>query len=948
MSDRPTGTITFLFTDVEGSTKLWDSFPEHMRGALARHDEILRQAIAERQGVVFSTAGDSFAAAFHTPMDGVLAAASAQLALAAEDWGGPTIRVRMGLHSGSAQERDGDYFGPTLNRAARIMSAGHGGQVLLSEVTAEVVAPDPLVLDDLGTHHLKDLSEPQHLFAVLHPDLERVEAALRTVDVRRDNLPANLTTFIGREAELAELAELVAEHRLVVLTGVGGTGKTRLATEAVRTLASDHPDGVWLAELAPVTNPAFIMATIGDVWGLRAGEGMPIDEVVLRHLYGKSLILLIDNCEHLLDGSAAAIRSILDACPTVRIVATSRESLGIRGEAIFQVPSLGLPDGDHALVDTEAGRLFLDRAEAVRPGFEPTTEDLRAIERIVTRIDGIPLGIELAAARLRSLSPADLADRLEHSFRILAGSSKTALPRQRTLQATIDWSHDLLKPEERAVFRRLATFIGGFDLQAAEAVAVGDDVADFEVLDHLDSLVDKSLVLINHDTSRYRMLEPVRQYAQEQLAESHEASANQDAHARYFAGFAATASPHIRGPRLTEWNRLITRDYENLRAALTTFLEAGEFDSYIRLALDLSEFWMHTSKQIEAIEMAEQLFSVATPKTDPLLLIKLRWATAIKSAEITRPSGIDHARAGLALAHDLGDPNAVGRMELALGAAIRHATTDPEYLEHLHEGRRLLTEHPKPHWAEPDWDAGLIQLLLAAYLPGDDEHLESHFHAALDLFERTGDEALLAAALADTPSLWGRADTEWIMGNLRRAVEILERVEVPYWLGHALQTLGILTRLEGDNDGAIEPLAAAATLLQDMGDLSCWATSSRALARVETALGATSDAARRVAAVIDLMPALPMQEVAIPRTLDTAAEVLAAKGDLHAAARVLGRTMGIETPPSVILDRAAGLDSLRERLTTSLGDGLVEQLIGDGNTMSTEDALELARTALRS
>ncbi|HEY5651332.1 MAG TPA: adenylate/guanylate cyclase domain-containing protein [Acidimicrobiia bacterium] len=515
----PTGVVSFLFTDVEGSTRLWEADPEGMAASLALHDRIMRTVIETRQGHVFSTAGDAFAVAFASVGGAITAATDIQLQLLGADWPGPPIKIRMGIHTGMAQERDGDYFGPVLNRAARIMSAGHGGQILLSSVTAGASDFEAeLSLRDLGTHHLKDLDEPEHLFEIRHPDLPVVDKQIKTIDVRRHNLPDYLTSFVGRTKQLDELASLTAENRLVALTGVGGTGKTRLAVEAARAAAAEKPDGAWLVELAPVTNPHFIMTAIADTWGLRAGEGASIEDVVTRYLWSRDLLLVIDNCEHLLDPAAAAIKLLLDACPKLRVIATSRESLGIPGEAMLRVPSLGLADDAHSLEESEAVHLFLDRARAVRPDYQPTSDEMADIGRICTRIDGIPLGLELAAARLRSMSASELANRLEDSFRILSGSAKTSLPRQRTLAATIDWSYDLLKPPEQAMFRRLSIFTGGFDLEAAEAVCIGDEVEDWEVLDHLDSLVDKSLIIPAQDGrghTRYRMLEPVRQYAQE-------------------------------------------------------------------------------------------------------------------------------------------------------------------------------------------------------------------------------------------------------------------------------------------------------------------------------------------------------------------------------------------------------------------------------------------------
>lgn len=942
----PSGVVSFLFTDVEGSTRLWEAGADEMGASLGLHDEIVRAVVAEHGGHVFSTAGDAFAVAFWSTNEAIAAATGIQLRFLGASWPGPPISVRMGLHTGEAQERDGDYFGPVLNRAARIMSAGHGGQILVSSVIAEEVELDgSLTLNDLGTHHLKDLDEPEHVFEIRHPDLPVIDTPIRTVDIRRQNLPDYLTSFVGRARQLDELATLMANSRLVALTGVGGTGKTRLAVEAARSNAPNLPDGAWLVELAPVTNPAFIMTTIGDTWGLRPGEGATIEDVVTRYLWSRDLLLIIDNCEHLLDAAASAIKFLLDACPKLRILATSRESLGIPGEALLRVPSLGLPDAEHQLVDSEAAKLFLDRARTVRPGFEPDDAELADIERICARIDGIPLGLELAAARLRSMSTGDLADRLEDSFRILSGSAKTALPRQRTLHATIDWSYDLLKPPEQAMFRRVSVFTGGFDLAAAEAVCVGDEVEEWEILDHLDSLVDKSLLIPTHapgGATRYRLLEPVRQYAQEQLSDTAEPIRFRQAHARHFVELAAEASPGFRGVNQLDWVARINPDYDNIRSAFTTLLETGDFDGYFDMAFDLYSYWNLRGMQMEGIDTGLAGLEAAPEGADPLRMVKVWYTTARFGAELTRPAGIDHARRGLALARAIGDPNTIGRLELALGTCIRHATTDPEYLEHLVEGRRLLEAHPEPYWWEPVWETGLRNLLLAAYLPSEDERAAEHLHTALEVFEAYGDRLLLAATLADSSGLYLEGDREqdlWAIANVRRACEILSEMNSPNWYGHALYYLGVLLRYEGEYPEAIEKLTMGAQRLEDVGDVNCWGGASRALARCEAALGETAPARVRLSAVIDRMPVLPMQDIVKPRTLDTAAEVLLAMGTYDRAGVVVGAALAAELPAEYARVRDPDLQEARTRVIEAIGATEAERLIAEGKSMDIDAAL---------
>lgn len=950
VANIPTGVVSFLFTDVEGSTRLWEADSEGMGASLALHDEIMRTVIEEHRGHVFSTAGDAFAVAFHSADAAVAASSVIQLQLLAADWPGPPIKIRMGIHTGAAEERSGDYFGPVLNRAARIMSAGHGGQILLSSVTAGAADLDgDLSLRDLGTHHLKDLDDPEHLFEIRHSDLPTVDRPIKTVDVRRHNLPDYLTSFVGRTQQLDEVSSLLEENRLVSLTGVGGTGKTRLAVEAARAVMADLPDGAWLVELAPVTNPHFIMTTIADTWGLRAGEGASVEDVVTRYLWSRDLLVVIDNCEHLLDAAAGAIKLLLDACPKLRVIATSRESLGIPGEAMLRVPSLGLADATHALEDSEAVRLFVDRARAVVAGYEPSPEEMADIGRICTRIDGIPLGLELAAARLRSMSAAELADRLENSFRILSGSAKTALPRQRTLAATIDWSYDLLKPAEQAMFRRVSVFTGGFDVAAAEAVCVGDEVEDWEVLDHLDSLVDKSLIIptqVDDGPTRYRMLEPVRQYAQERLSDTAEPVRFRQAHARYFVDFTHEMAPGMRTAEINATMKRLTRDYDNTRGALSTLLETGDIDRYLDLVFDLFSYWMHTGLSMEGIDLALEGLRAFGEETDRIRMVKAWWTTSILAAELTMPEGIDFARSGLEVAREVGDPNLVGRMELALGATIRHATSDPEYLVHLVEGRRLLETHPEPYWWEPDWDFGFTQLLLSAYLPREDERIGEHVQAALDVFEAAGDSALLGATLNDAAGyFYFQGEKERGLEMNRRACEIYSQIDSPNWYGHTLMLRGMLVRFEGMPGEARGFLAEAATLLDMVGDVNCWANSTRGLVRCEVALGDVTSAASLLLEVLERMPALPMPEIAKPRTLDAIADTLVAAERFEDGGVLLGTALVTPFPAEAVV-RPIELEEIRSKAIGRLGADEAERLFAEGAELEMDEALERGRRLL--
>lgn len=510
-SALPTGTVTFLFTDIEGSTQLWERQPDAMRSALARHDQILRDVVGRQGGGVFKTVGDSFCAAFATATDALEAALTAQKALGAEERaGGLRLRVRMALHTGAVEERDGDYFGQALNRVSRLLSAAHGGQTLVSAATHQLVRdalPPGVTLGHLGEHRLRDLSRPEQVFQLCHPELPHEFPPLRGMNHPGlpNNLPQQLTSFIGRERELAAVKGLLGSHRLVTLAGSGGCGKTRLALQAAADVLEGYPNGAWLVELGSLLEPALVAQAVVSALGLREQAGQTPTQTLAECLKPKTMLLILDNCEHLLAACADLADGLLRACPQVTLLASSREALGIAGEQTYRVPSLSVPDPRQlatveSLSGCESVRLFLDRATLSRPDFRLTAPNAPALASVCQRLDGIPLAIELAAARVRSLSVEEIAGKLDSRFRLLTGGSRMALPRQQTLRALIDWSYSLLNAQEKRLLNRLSVFAGGWTLEAAEQVCVGagrteDGIEDWETLDLLVSLVDKSVAL---------------------------------------------------------------------------------------------------------------------------------------------------------------------------------------------------------------------------------------------------------------------------------------------------------------------------------------------------------------------------------------------------------------------------------------------------------------------
>jgi predicted ATPase/class 3 adenylate cyclase len=656
MNRIPTGMVAFLFTDIEGSTKLWEQHDAEMRAEMARHDATVAGAIARHDGHVFSRAGDSFGASFDSARHALTAAVEAQRELESGNANAPvTIRVRMGVHVGEAHERGGDYFGSAVNRAARIADAGNGGQIVISSTAIEAVGdPGAVRFVDQGEHRLKDLDVPLVLHLVHADGLPVDQRPLRSLDAYPNNLPILRTALIGRDDELVAIAAAFTEHRLVTITGVGGVGKTRLALQAASETLPRYPRGAWFVDLAPIADPALIGSVLAAAPGVRlSGEGRPVD-AVLDWVGGREALFVFDNCEHVIDGAAAMIDELLSRSPGIRVLATSREPLDIPGERVRRASSLGTAPTPAGGPSPAAG-LMIQRIAAWRPDYLPDGADLAAIEDICRHLDGIPLAIELAAARVRSIAVAEVAALIDDRFVLLSGGGRTRLPRQRTLKAAVDWSWELLDEPQQLALARMAVFSGSFALEAAAAVCV-----DPMILDRLDRLVQASLLEHLPDSGRYRMLETIRHYAHDRLEEAGEVAETRDRHCAWFTDLVATLGFTYEGQdHLTAIDRM-TADLDNIRAALQWSISSCDVALAAHTVATLRPFWWVRGDNLEGRTWAEAVLDL--PGIESVAETDRAWVEHIVA--ITEP---DHTRRAALLEDSLTIWRRLGNREGLIG-----------------------------------------------------------------------------------------------------------------------------------------------------------------------------------------------------------------------------------------------------------------------------------------
>jgi predicted ATPase/class 3 adenylate cyclase len=807
VSELPTGVVTFVFTDIEGSTRLLGALGSEAYGRLQDvHARILREAIDAGEGLAIRTEGDAFFAVFRSPLGAVRAAVTAQRRLQEHSWPeGAVIGVRMSLHTGQGLLGGDDYLGIDVNRAARIAAAGHGGQIVISDATRALVErdlPEGVRLQDLGDHRLKDLPRPERLYQLVIEGLPSQFPPLKSLEARPNNLPLQLTSFVGREDEIAQAANLLADKRLVTLTGPGGTGKTRLALQTAAEILPRFGDGVFFIDLAPVIDPTLVPTAVAQALGLQEEPGRALLDTVADHLADAEMLLVLDNFEHILE-AAPVVERLLGAARRLRILVTSRQPVHLYGEQEQPVPPLALPDPSNlpeaeALSQYEAVALFIDRARAARPGFTVTDENAPAVAELCARLDGLPLAIELAASRIKVLSPDAILSRLGQRLDLLTASSRNLPERQRTLRGAIEWSYGLLAEPERRLFARLSVFSGGADLEAADAVADPDGDLGIDTLDGLASLVDHSLVRETEpeaDEPRFGMLETIRQYARERLDDGSDAQATLRRHAEHFLALAEASGPYLVGEDQVTWLDRLDGDHENFLAALEWTIDVGEADRGMHAAAAVWRFW-HQRGHFE---------------------VGRRWLERL-----------------------LADPGAAkaasrGRAHAAAGS-LAYWQRDIEGTERHYEQSLALAREAgdRRSIAEALYNLGFVPVLRGTGL----ERAQELFQEALTLYEELDDQSGVARSKADIAFVFmmqGRPGDA--LPLLEQAVARSRELGDMFRLSDDLEAVGQARRLTGDHEGARGAYLEALDILSEVDNPAGIAAVVEMMSALESALG---------------------------------------------------------------------------------------------------------------
>lgn len=948
MTRLPTGTVTLFFTDLRGSTDLLRELGNRYASVLAEFRGLLRRVIEAHQGSEVDTQGDALFAVFPRAKDGVRAAVATVRAMVQHPWPeGAQVLARIGLHTGEPVVAETGYVGLDVHRAARICAAAHGGQIVLSQTAYDLVVDDPpdgITLIDLGEHQLKDFDRPQRLYRIAAPDLPADFPPLRTLEGPRARLPQPLTNFIGRERTIASLIDAFDTSRLVTLTGIGGAGKTRLAIQLAGELADRFPDGIWFVELGSLADPALVPQMVAETLGIREQPGRPLRTTLVDAFRHKRSLIALDNCEHLIAACGALVVELLQGCLWLTVLATSRHALDVEGELVYPVPPLAMPEPSpslsaHSAAEYEAVQLFVERARSVAPSFSLSDRNVGTVAELCRRLDGMPLAIELAAARLKVLSVEQILDRLSQRFRLLTADRRDRPPRHQTLRATMDWSFQLLTDQEQRLLRRLSVFAGGFALDAAEQVTAGAGIESSEVLDLLAELVDKSLVMVEpHDGSqRYRLLETIREYSLERLGGAGEEAALRDRHRDWYISFALQADAEVHGHHAPSWLERLDTDHDNLRAALAWCQERTDPTAGLRLAAALGWFWYLRGYPGEGRMWLARFL----PAADDAGIFDR--AKALNRAGILAWSQSDYVeairflQAALQLLDQVSAPIETSLALNILGNIAYQPHGDYAQARGLFEQASATSKEAGDQWGMA---FSLHNLGRVLWRQGIYDRAAALLEESRRAFEAVGDRLGMAWALHSL-GLVARSQGELDQAetNHMESLELFRELNEKAHYAVGVNSLGALARLRGDYARALALSEESTALFRELGDKAGIALSLYSLSMAALCLGHLDRALAQVRESLALRRELGDWR-GVAESLEGVAAVAAARDPeraacLTGAAEALREHLGTPLPPS---DRA-GYDQMISALHAALGEGGFVKARNRGRAMSKEQAI---------
>ena len=951
---KPTGHVTFLFTDIEGSTKLAQDFPEAMPSALEKHNTILREAVESNNGFVFKISGDAFCCSFGNAEDAVKAALNAQILLNKEEWKDAVIKVRMGIHSGNAEWNGTDYMGyVTLARAQRIMSSAYGGQILISENANEMFSEnsaDPVEVRDLGNRRLKDLIQPVKLYQIMSSEIPSDFPALMTLDARPNNLPVQLTNFIGRETDIAEIKKILTNSRLLTLLGPGGTGKTRLSMQIAADMIDEYTNGVFIAEFASVSDPSLIIQTLMNSLGVNEVKGQSQDLSLSEFLKEKEMIIILDNCEHLVNECALLAEKILSKCQKLKIITTSREALNCSGEITYRVPPLSLPDPNkkispEKLTHYEAVRLFIERALVINQEFRVTNENAPALAQICHQLDGIPLALELAAARVNVLTLDGINERLNDRFKLLTGGKRTALPRQQTLRALIDWSYDLLSENEKILLQRLSIFSGSWTYEAMEKICSDDVIEEFEILDMLGNLIDKSLVKVveSENIFRYTMLETIRKYGSEKLTGSGDKDELQLKYFDYFYKLAQDSEAGLSGTEQKEWIKKMAQENENLRDSLNWSL-TNKPESSLIMSVAMGKFWELRSHFTEGLESLRKSIEISE-SADILWKAKAFYWTGFffihqgKYAESKK-----YLNQCLGMFGEINDKDGVALTLLSL-ATIGLFENDYENLFSYSEKSLSISQeiNNKSYIARNKQNIaiGLMQ-------QGEYEAARSKFEEGISVYRELKDHVLLAKIIGNIGAL------EYLLSNFDKARSAFEEsLQIRQELGDrqgisiSLSNLGSVAYMIKDYDESERRLEESLEISEELGDKRILVTTIGTLGSIAIDRGDYCKAVKLHSRAVEIAGEIG-DKYSMAKGIEGFAMILVALKKYKEGCLMAAKYISLleSSNKNMIEGEYIRIEEIKTTLKSNLSDAYFQKYWTEGESMSIEKVLEYASSML--